>query len=197
MEIPRYILEVGVGNGGNHLEREQVGENTLYYVNDTNLAHLDDVQIRYPWVTGVPGSAEDLDFPAGFFDLIEVRFPFRKLLVPGLQQRARNLYDLGSELQAWCPDDLESPQWYGRFTHILRPEGKMVIWGDEFVDLDQIANLSAPHFTIHSIIPLSVDDLIDMGTETSLHAANALSWDIKRGKVKETPKKITLIKTTA
>lgn len=188
MEMPRKILEIGAGDGGPHLISD-LGR-LQYHVVDVDGEALERLKQRYPWVNVRTESAEKLSYPNRFFDTVEIRFPFNRLLAPGLQRGARDVFGLGKILDKYCPSTGE-PQWYPEFARVLKSEGCMTIWGDEFVDETMIGKLSEAYFRFKEMRYLSCDEIERLGTGISRAIYRELApGEISTNAVKE----ITLVK---
>ncbi len=158
------ILELGAGSGGPHLKQDS--HLAEYYLVDNDQMALKRLVKSYPQVKVVLGSAQTLPFGNNVFDRIEIRFPFRTLLVPGLQSHARYTIGFKSVLDHFCPPS-EGPYGYQELHRVLKPDSLVKIWGDSVTDPNQISHLSSEYFELVSIKNLSIEELDLIKTETS------------------------------
>jgi len=175
---PKRFLDIGAGKGNNNYEKlAKLGE---VHAIERDPYSVRDIAYDFPSVKVHRGSAQSTPYPDAHFDLATIYFPHNDLLAPGLQ--------------TYIPDPrtlertktVSGRQWYDEFHRILKPEAKLVIWGDEAVKPEEISELSKRYFDIEGLRAINLEELQELGSDFAKLMVEGL---IKRGVA---PQELTL-----
>lgn len=155
------VLDIGIGSGGSYI-RENTGPNEQRIGVDIEKWKMSGLKEKHPDVVSVVANAEHLPFESDTFSRIEIVLPFGELMLPGLQNdHFALLEEKKDEYAQTYPDG-----WYPEFHRVLKPEGELVIYGDLWIEPEQVLKTSTRFFNIVELKPLSVEEFKALGTTT-------------------------------
>lgn len=146
-ERNRYrILDIGVGYGGSYIGQMSSPDRPMILM-DKSLQAARRVNRNYRDTLTLNGDGKDLPFKNGSFSAIFIYFPFGSLLQPGLQGGG----------------------WYSEYARVLKPGGKLIIYGDDHLKVKEVLTSSKPLFSSKECRPRPVNEfeLEEIGTDTA------------------------------
>ncbi len=154
------VLDVGIGSGGSYIKKNTApGEQRIGIDIDRRAIRI--LRRKYPDVLPVFAGAEHLPFKANSFFRIEIVLPSGELMLPGLQNDHFYLLKKYKKYAQTHPDG-----WYPEFHRVLAPQGELVIFGDLWIDPQQVERTAQRYFGVEQVRPLTVAEFIELGTIT-------------------------------
>lgn len=136
------ILDIGTGYGGYYIKQFSSSDRPIFSIDKsfsaTQILHLD-----YQNIFPLCGDAKDLPFEKESFSNISIHFPHGTLLQPGLQDGG----------------------WYDEYARILKPNGKLIIYGDDYLNVKEVLTSSEPLFNIKECRSVNMSELNEIGTD--------------------------------
>ena len=168
------ILDIGVGQGGTYLTG--ITPDSGYCGVDVNRGDLAILKSRTPSIETIQASGESLPFQNAAFNKIVILFPSGDLLAPGLQSHIP--YPPESNRK---PIEAKGKSWYEEFARILKPQGKLLLYGDWILLADEIIlqELHKPFFVSINKQELTDSDLIALGTRASCQVSQRRANDLE------------------
>jgi ubiquinone/menaquinone biosynthesis C-methylase UbiE len=155
------ILDIGIGSGGAYVTKNTAQDEQRVGI-DVEREALAGLRITYPDILPVLASAEALPFKENTFSRLEIVLPFGYLMIPGLQKDHFALNDEYRMLYAKIQPD----GWYSEFQRVLQPQGKLVIFGDIWVDPEKVRETSKKFFSLEHVHKMTVAEFRSLGTQT-------------------------------
>lgn len=157
------ILDLGIGSGGDYLFDDfWSGKQVIGSDIRANLCRRVKSAFEAESLEVVQASGSHLPFAANSFDVIRMVLPERGLAVPGLTPN-HFLLKASSKYKQWYPQGFY-PEWH----RVLKPGGKLDIWGDVWVQPDKVVQTAQGYFTELSRLKLSLVKFKQLGTLTAV-----------------------------
>ncbi len=156
------ILDIGIGTGGAYIARNTDTHEQRIGV-DINYGEIRCLQYYHPDVIPVVTDASRLPFWNDTFLRIEIVLPFGALMIPGLQKDHFALLKKHKDEYA----QTYPHGWYPEFHRVLLPHGELVMYGDVWVDPEQVQRTSSGYFYLEQVQQLTVDEFKELGTTHS------------------------------
>lgn len=154
---PKRFLDIGAGKGNYTYQKlAKLGE--VHALEQDPFSAKDLGYDFHPLVKVRIGSARNTPYPDAHFDLATIYFPHNDLLAPGLQTYIPDPRTLEKTTT------VKGNQWYDEFHRILKPEAKLVIWGDEAVKSEEVIELSKRYFDVDSLRNVTLGELEELGS---------------------------------
>lgn len=151
-------LDLGCGSGGTYLN-----DGNNWVGTDINLLKLALLRHRFPNSLPVSANGEYLPYADNVFDGLQIVLPFNMLSLPGLTcDNFALLEPFKTEYKMSYPNG-----WYPEFGRVVKPGGLLKIFADLWVDPDEVKQAADGYFTIEKQMPLSVDRLVALYTDTA------------------------------
>jgi len=163
------ILDLGTGYGGNYIEQLSSLGRPMFSI-DKSLRAAGIVHREYQNTFALCGDAKNLPVPDSSFWAIFIHFPYGVLLQPGLQNIAPYK---GSR---------PSPHhkgWYSEFARVLEPRGRLIIYGDSWLNAEGVLLSSASWFEGKESRLVGENELEEIGTDQALEVLSAKKRDLQ------------------
>jgi SAM-dependent methyltransferase len=158
----KRVLDIGCGSGGRYIKERTAPDEKRVGIDIDDRALLGLKRI-YPEVSGVLGVADRLPFPDNTFCRIEIILPAETLAVPGLQ---RGHFALEKDLATKYRE--EYPRGYfDELFRVLQPGGEVVIFGDSWINPEEVKETVGELFVVQESERLSLDEFHALDTATT------------------------------
>jgi len=152
---PYGILDLGTGYGGPYID-QLLSLNRPVVSIDVSTDATRRLSHNFRELLIVNGNAKDLPFPNASFSVISIYFPHGALLQPGLQSDAPYK---GSH------SNPHHEGWYSEFARVLEPRGKLIIFGDSWLNVAEVLLFSTYWFEEKESRLVDRHELEEIGTD--------------------------------